>query len=149
MFFLKSNIETLFGLKIYENKVPGLPDLETYNYILKLFVEDCSKKFNEKNICKAISKIKLEWWDKIAPKYSTGELDTVVVYDKKIYSGLTIGNECKVAWRGKIYRSAFFHEILHVIYKELFGVIDPFHLNIPFWKEFEYNINNKLILENI
>lgn len=144
MFWKKRTKKTLFGLKVDFNKVPGLPSLDVHEKALSLFVEECSKRFDKQLVHEALSHITIEWWNAIAPRPSTGELNTVVVYEDNVYSGLTIGNMCKVAWRGTIARSAFCHEILHIVSDFVFGTRDPYHLNDILWKDLEFNINNCL-----
>ena len=98
---------------------------------------------------KALNGVTVEWWDKIAPRPSTGELNTVVVSNNQVYSGLTIGKTCLVAWRGKIYRSAFCHELLHVIAREVLGDADPSHSNDLLWKVITKEANTRLTKEDI
>lgn len=144
-----SKTKTSFGLKINYNKVPGIPGRETHERVLTLLVEECAKKYDEATVRKALSSVTVEWWNVIAPRPSTGELNTVVVYNDSIYSGLTIGTLCKVAWRGKFWRSAFCHELLHVIGYALFGVDDPDHLDDRLWKELDTSANLRLSGEQL
>jgi hypothetical protein len=144
-----SKIKTSFGLKVDNNKVPGLPGKDIYERALTLFVEESVKKMSEIEVRKALSTVTVEWWDKIAPRPSTGEVDTVVVYNDLVYSGLALGDLCKIAWRGKLWRSAFCHELLHVIGGKIFGTEDPEHSNILLWKELEPAINLRLSNEKI
>jgi len=142
-------VKTSSGLVIKPNNVPSLPSLETYNRALTFFIEECAKVFDKAAVEKSLSTITVEWWDKIAPRPSTGELNTVVVYDDVIYSGLTIGTLCLVAWRGKLSRSAFIHELLHVIGCDIIGEADPEHLNDLLWKQLERDINARLSANQI
>jgi hypothetical protein len=144
-----SKTKTSFGLKINDNKVPGLPTKETYERALVLFVEECAKKFDEVKVRQALSSVTVEWWDKIAPRPSTGEINTVVVDNNMVYSGLTVGTLCKVAWRGKLWRSAFCHELLHIIGRALLGSDDPMHVNNLLWKELEPATNLRLSAEQL
>lgn len=145
----RSKTKTSFGLKIDSNKVPGLPTAGVYERALALLVEECAKKLDEAAVRRALSTVTVEWWDKIAPRPSTGELNTVVVSDDAVYSGLTVGSTCKVAWRGKLYRSAFCHEILHVVGASVLGDADPNHQSAILWKEFEPAANMRLVAEQL
>jgi hypothetical protein len=142
-------MKTSFGLKVNTNKVPGLPTIAIYECALSLLVEECAKRFDVNAVKRAVSSITVEWWDKIAPRPSTGELDTVVVDDDNVYSGLTVGTICKVAWRGKLSRSAFCHEILHVVGAVVLGDLDPYHKNGLLWNELEPAINGRLALKQL
>ena len=144
-----SKTKTSFGLKINYNKIPGLPSQELHERALTLFIEECAKKFDEIKVRKAVASITVEWWDKIAPRPSTGELNTVVVDNGVLYSGLTIGTLCKVAWRGKFWRSAFCHELLHVVGYVVLGVDDPNHQNSLLWSDLDDVINNRLLAEQL
>ena len=143
----RKKVKTSFGLKIIENGVPALPNVKIYERALTIFIEECVKRFDEIAVRHALSKAVVEWWDKIAPSINTGELNTVVVDDGQVYSGLAIGNFCKVAWRGRLHRSAFCHELLHVVGLQLFG-IDPFHQNGLLWS-LERSINALLEKERL
>lgn len=131
------------------NKVPGLPAPATYERALTILVEECAKKFDLPVVAKAVSSVTVEWWDRIAPRPSTGELNTVVVDGDAVYSGLTVGTTCKVAWRGKLSRSAFCHEILHVVGAAALGDADPNHGNALLWKELEPAANARLAAEQL
>lgn len=144
-----SKTKTSFGLKIDSNKVPGLPTKEAHEHALALLVEECAKKFDAAKVRAAIATITVEWWDKIAPRPTTGEVNTVVVDGTAIYSGLTVGTVCKVAWRGKLFRSAFCHEILHVVGRALLGDDDPNHQNALLWQELEPAANARLAAEQL
>lgn len=136
---------TSYGLKINSNGVPGLPTKEAHEHALALFIEECSKTFDGEKVREAVAPIILEWWDKIAPRPSTGELNTVVVVDGAVYSGLTRGVTCMVAWRGKLSRSAFVHELLHVVGWKVLGHSDPDHLDAVLWHYLEPAINGRLL----
>jgi hypothetical protein len=144
-----SKTKTSLGLKIDYNKVPGLPSKEAHERALTLFIEECAKKFDEAKVRQALSSIIIEWWDKVAPRPSTGELNTVVVDNGAVYSGLTIGTLCKVAWRGKMSRSALCHELLHVVGRALLGIDDPYHENPLLWITLESAANNRLASEQL
>ena len=142
--------ETSFGLKIDFRKLPGLPSKDTHERALTMFVEECAKKFDETKVRQALSAITVEWWNDIAPSPSTGALSTVVVNNGAVYSGLTIGTKlCKVAWRGKLWRSAFFHELLHVVATVILGTDDPNHQNTLVWKDLEPAANARLVAEQL
>lgn len=140
--------KTSTGLKINENGVPGLPGVEKYERALAIFTEECAKHFSEVEVQKAISSITIEWWDKVAPSPSTGLLNTVVVFEKAVYSGLTVGSTCKVAWRGKLFRSAFAHELLHIVGLNLLNDGDAAHTNSLLWTT-ESVINTLLEQEDL
>jgi hypothetical protein len=110
---------------------------------------EIDKKFDEVKVRQALSSVTVEWWDKIAPRPSTGEINTVVVDNNMVYSGLTVGTLCKVAWRGKLWRSAFCHELLHIIGRALLGSDDPMHVNNLLWKELEPATNLRLSAEQL
>jgi hypothetical protein len=131
-------------IKIYVvGDVPGLPNLTDHEHALLLLFNECSKRFDYQKVIKALDGVTIEWWDKIAPRPSTGELNTVVVYNDKLYDGVTIGKICKVAWRGRFHRSAFCHEFVHIIGKKVLGDIDLFHFNKELWK-IEDVVNDRL-----
>jgi hypothetical protein len=142
----RSKTKTSYGLKIYNNNVPGLPTKEAHEHGIALFIEECSKKFDSAKVRSAVASISLEWWDRIAPRPSTGELNTVVVDNGSVYSGLTVGTTCKVAWRGKLSRSAFAHEMLHVVGNAVTGLGDPDHKDPVLWTELEPAITGRLTL---
>lgn len=139
------------GLKLSANKVPALPDKATHDRALTVLTTECSRLggMDAAAVRKAFNGVTVEWWDRIAPRPSTGELNTVVVHDGMIYSGLTLGSICKVAWRGKIYRSAFCHELLHVIARAVLGDPDASHSNDLLWQTIEGGVNGILKKEDI
>lgn len=142
----RRKIKTSFGLRIDANNVPGLPTKEAHEHALTIFVEGCSRHFDEAVVREAVSGITVEWWDKIAPRPSTGELNTVVApKGGGLYSGLTIGSLCMIAWRGRLWRSAFCHELLHVVDFTATGVSDPYHANAVLWSELEPELNRRLL----
>lgn len=143
--------KTSSGLKINANKVPGLPDKATHERAIEVLVLECSRLggMDADAVKKALSSVTIEWWDRIAPRPSTGELNTVVVHDDMVYSGLTLGSTCKVAWRGKIYRSAFCHELLHIIAGAVLGDSDAAHANDLLWHTIAGSVRNLLQKEDI
>ncbi|MFA5048419.1 MAG: hypothetical protein WC516_05360 [Patescibacteria group bacterium] len=140
--------KTSQGIKIDRRKVPGLPVDEDFSKAIDIFIEECSKTLDRQKVETSIKKITIEWWNDIAPSPSTGVLNTVVVYCDQIYSGLTTGNLCRVAWRGKLYRSAFAHEILHVVGQDVLNDSDGDHNNRQLW-DIELLINQKLTNINL
>jgi hypothetical protein len=141
--------KTESGVKISANKVPGLPSQAAYDRALEVLIKECARHMDEAAVKKALNGVTVEWWDRIAPRPSTGELNTVVVYEDKVYSGLTLGSMCKVAWRGKIHRSAFCHELLHIIGGRVLGDTDPSHSNTLLWKTINGQANARLKEEDI
>lgn len=134
-----------YGVRLNKRKVPNLPSDMDFNRALNIFVDEVSKEYDEDNVKKALNKAVIEWWDYVAPSPSTGNLSTVVIDEDKAYSGLTKGKTCKVAWRGKLWRSAFAHELLHIICIALVQTDgDPNHSNDRLWKVLEVRINKKL-----
>ena len=139
-----------YGIKLDKNKVPNLPNDSKLNFALDIFYEEVSNEYDEDNVKSALNKVVIEWWDYIAPSPTTGELNTVVIDEDQAYSGLTKGKKCKIAWRGKLWRSAFAHELLHVICIALVQSDgDPNHTNDRLWKVLEGNINKKLKEEDL
>jgi len=141
--------KTAFGVSIAANKVPGLPQQAAHDRALAVLVEECARHMDEAAVKKSLDGVTVEWWDRIAPRPSTGELNTVVVHEDQVYSGLTIGRTCKVAWRGKIHRSAFCHELLHVVAGAVLGDPDPTHSNDLLWKIIDKAARGRLIEEDI
>lgn len=143
--------KTASGVKISANKVPGLPSKAEYDRAVSVLVETCVThgSMERKAVERALNGATVEWWDRIAPRPSTGELNTVVVHDDMVYSGLTMGSTCKVAWRGKIYRSAFCHELLHVIAREVLGDPDAAHANDLLWQTIMDSVRAMLAAEDI
>jgi hypothetical protein len=141
--------KTESGVKVSANKVPGLPGKAAYDRAIDVLIEECAKHMDKAASRKALDGVVVEWWDRIAPRPSTGELNTVVVHDDKVYSGLTLGKTCKVAWRGKIHRSAFCHELLHVIAGAVLGDPDPAHVNDLLWKTIDRDARARLMTEDI
>lgn len=135
---------TVFGLKVDGNGVPGLPTKEAHEQAVSLFVDECAKVFDRGVVCDALRHVVVEWWDKVSPRPSTGILDTVVVDCGCVYSGVTSGNLCKVAWRGRISRSAFCHELLHIVGRACLGGDDSWHSNTLLWAEIEMSANRSL-----
>jgi hypothetical protein len=140
--------ETSQGCRIDRRGISGLPSDDDHSKALDVFIEECKKQFDETKVRDTIKLITIEWWDDVAPSPTTGQLNTVVVYNGQVYNGLTIGNLCKVAWRGKISRSAFVHEILHVIGVNILGGSNINHMN-PVLRILETTINKKLIDQNL
>jgi hypothetical protein len=140
---------TQAGVKVDANKVPGLPAQTAYDRALAILLEECVKHFGADPSKKALDGVTIEWWDRIAPSPSTGGLNTVVVDNNQIYSGLTVGRTCKVAWRGKIYRSAFCHELLHVVSEAILGDPDAEHANDLLWKVIDRDARARLTTEDI
>jgi len=135
---------TSFGLRIDRNRVPGLPTRKAHEDALTVFVDECAKVFDEAEVRRILSLVTVEWWDRIATQPSTGELNTVVVDGNRVYSGLAVGRMCKVAWRGRLWRSAFCHELLHIVGAEILGVPDLLHCDDTLWKILEPTINRRL-----
>jgi hypothetical protein len=127
-------IKTLYGCKIDRRKIPGLPTDSAHEQAIQILVDKFAEKFKLEDVRATLGKITMEWWNDIAPRPSTGELNTVVVHNGQIYSGLTVGSVCKVAWRGKLYRSAFAHEIAHQVSWKLFSDWDENHKNGLLWE---------------
>ena len=121
------------GTKIDRRKIPGLPSDADHTKAINTFVEECAKIFDRQKVEAAVKTITIEWWNNIAPSPSTGVLNTVVVDNDQLYSGLTVGTICKVAWRGKLFRSAFAHEMLHVIGQNILNDGDANHQNQNLW----------------
>lgn len=140
--------KTTQGVKIDRRKIPGLPTDEEHSKVIDFIIEICSKSFDRQQVEESVKKITIEWWSDISPSPSTGVLNTVVIYNDLIYNGLTIGNLCKVAWKGKIYRSAFVHEIMHVIGADILNDINADHTNQQLLS-IEREINSKLSSENL
>lgn len=136
--------KTSQGVKIDRRKIAGLPSDNNHEQAISVIIDGCSKHFDKQKVEETIKNITIEWWSDIAPSPSTGILNTVVTDSGSIYSGLTVGNTCKVAWRGKIFRSAFVHEILHVVGRNILNDEDPYHKNSDLWK-IEQEINTTLI----
>lgn len=135
--FKKSTTTSLpSGCKINRRGIPGLPSDLNHTTAVGVVIDECKRVFGqdkESAILNAIKNITVEWWNDVAPHPSTGVLDTVVVDNDQIYSGLTVGYTCKVAWRGKMSRSAFGHEILHVMCNDILHDPDANHTNPAIW----------------
>ena len=141
--------KTSQGCKIDRRKIPGLPSDNDHSKALDVLVEECRKKqLDETKVRDTVKSITIEWWNDIAPRPSTGQLNTVVVYGDQIYSGLVVGNVCKVAWRGKLFRSAFAHEILHLVGANVLGDPNADHSNTML-RDLEVAINKKLTEQNL
>ena len=140
--------KTSQGCKIDRRKIPGLPTDAVHDQALKILVDKFAERLKLEDIKATISKITVEWWNDIAPSPSTGKLNTVVTHNGQVYSGLVVGLTCKVAWRGKIYRSAFAHEIAHVIGGKLLSDWDADHDNSLLWDTVKA-INEELRKEDI
>jgi len=147
----RSKTKTSFGLKIDWNKVPGLPSKEMHERALTLLVTKCVEQgLQEKVVTSALSRVTVQWWNVMAPSPSTGILNTVVVGPNGVlYSGLTTGNHCDVAWRGSLARSAFIHELLHRIGLTTGIGGDPDHLSKLLWIEIEPSVNQCLSVEHL
>lgn len=136
-------VKTSYGCKIDRRKIPGLPNDSAHDRAIQILVDIFGQRFKLEDVRTTIGKITVEWWNDIAPSPSTGKLNTVVAHDGQVYSGLTVGTTCKVAWRGKIYRSTFAHEIAHVIGGLLLNDWDADHNNNLLWDAVK-TINEKL-----
>lgn len=141
-------IKTLYGCKIDRRKIPGLPSDQVHEKALKIFIDEFAERFKLEDVEATISKITVEWWNDVAPSPSTGVLNTVVVDNGQVYSGLTVDPVCKVAWRGKISRSAFAHELAHIIGGKLLNDWDINHNNPLLWDTVN-KINKNLEEEDI
>lgn len=137
-----------YGCKIDHRKIPGLPSDGIHEKAIKIVVDKFSERIKLEDIETTIKKITIEWWNYIAPSPSTGGLNTVVSYNGKVYSGLVVGSICKVAWRGKIFRSALAHEIAHVIGGQILNDSDPNHINNFLWDTVK-EINEEFKKEDI
>jgi hypothetical protein len=136
--------KTSQGVKIDRRKIPGLPSDEDHSKALDIFITECVKHFDYSKVQDIVKLVTIEWWNDIAPSPSTGKLNTVVVHNGQVYSGLTVSTTlCKVAWRGKIHRSAFVHEFLHIVNWSILGDSDPNHTN-DVLRSLEVAINAKL-----
>lgn len=126
---------TKYGIVILGNKTPGIPSIQRIDKALDIFVKHCKTLFPEEKCLLVLKNIKIEWWGVIAPSPSTGSLSTVVVYQGQIYSGLaTLGDyKARVAWRGLIGRSAFAHEIIHLVGYFATGDPDGEHKKAEWW----------------
>jgi hypothetical protein len=137
------------GCTLNRRKIAGLPSDQDHDAALNVLIDECKKKLMSENLLLSVlKKITIEWWDNTAHSPSTGELKTVVAYNGQVYSGLTVGYLCMVAWRGKLYRSAFIHEILHVIGGDILNDPDPNHQNQTL-KELECTTNGILAQMNL
>ena len=131
------------GTKIDRRKIVGLPIDDAHTKALTIFTDECSRVFDRTKVEASVKSITIEWWNDVAPSPSTGVLNTVVIDSGYLYSGLTVGTTCKVAWRGMLYRSAFAHEMLHVIGRNLLNDEDADHKNHTLW-DLETAINSTL-----
>ena len=121
------------GTKIDRRKIPGLPSEAVHSRALAIIVGEFSKTLDLIQVQNVVQNATIEWWAHVAPRPSTGELNTVVVDHGQIYSGLVVGSTCKVAWRGKLWRSAFAHEFGHVVGYKLLAGADADHNNNQIW----------------
>jgi hypothetical protein len=129
-----SKTKTSYGCKIDRRKIPGLPSDLNHESALGVFISACSGVFYESKVREVIRDFTIEWWNDIAPSPSTGLLNTVVVWNGQVFSGLSLpGNVCRVAWRGKIHRSAFSHELVHMVAERILGDGDADHKNPDLW----------------
>jgi hypothetical protein len=140
--------ETSQGCKIDRRNISGLPSDYEHSKALDILIKHCKLVFSETKVRDVLKTITIEWWDDTAPSPSSGELNTVVIYNGYVYSGVTIGNMCKVAWRGKLFRSAFIHEILHVVGNYILYKTNANH-DILILYDLENAINKELIEKNI
>jgi len=123
-----------YDFSVYNNNTPGVPQKEEILAALDKTMLSCNI-FVGKPCDAAINGYTLEWWGVVAVSPSTGVLTTVVIYGDKLYSGLTTFNDStiRVAWRGRIHRSAFVHEIAHLVGIEAFSVEDREHTLDKLW----------------
>jgi len=128
-----SKSKTSYGCLIDRRKIPGLPSDLNHETALGIFVSSCSGVFEEAKVREALKGATIEWWNDIAPSPSTGQLNTVVVWNGQLFSGLNVGSVCKVAWRGKMWRSALYHELVHLVAERIGGNGDADHKNPALW----------------
>lgn len=127
-------VSSKFNIVFRGNNVPSVPSVYHLEKALAEFITVCDKSFGVNKCYNALSGITIIWWDKIVPRPVTGELNTAVVYNGIAYSGLTTRDGvCRVAWRGKIFRSAFIHELMHVVAGKLIGDWDENHKIEKVW----------------
>lgn len=137
-------VSSKFSVVFRGNNVPSVPGIDTLDKALSSFVEKCDESFGVGKCLSAVSGVTVVWWDKIAPRASTGELGTTVVYNGVAYSGLTTRDgTCRVAWRGKLFRSAFSHELMHVVSGRILGDWDEEHKIEKVWLV-DREVSNKL-----
>ncbi len=82
MCFMKP--KTSQGTKIDRRKIPGLPSDDDHTKALEIFINECKKQFDETKVRDTVKVVTIEWWNNIAPRPSTGELNTVVVHKDQI-----------------------------------------------------------------
>lgn len=137
--FLDKKIKLNCGLKIDNNKVKDLPTKEIYEAVMVVMCNELGLFFDLNNLSDWV----LQWGDSLY-KDGNGYRTYVVSPIGNLCAGSTSGGHtCKVAWRGKIHKSAFIHELLHALSKETYKDLDASHSRKDVW-EFEKKINNKL-----
>lgn len=114
---------------VVSGNTPGAPLPADVDKAIGIYVSVCAKRYTEAKCLAAIKPVVLEWSGVIAPSPSTGALNTVVVLNGTLYSGATVGISVRVAWRGKISRSALIHELGHVVGTYILGDPNGDHTN--------------------
>lgn len=130
--------------KIISGNTPGAPAPDVVDKAVSIFVKVCNEKLSVGTCAAAIKDVELAWSGVVAPSPTTGVLNTVVVYQGNLYSGLTVGNKVMVAWRGKISRSALAHELCHVVGVGILGDPNKDHTN-QLLAELEQSTNQALV----
>lgn len=136
------------GTKIDRRKIAGLPSDEKHLIAINLVIEECGRTIDIEKVKTILSGVVIEWWNDVYPSPSSGVLNTVVVDKDNLYSGLTIGDTCKVAWRGKINRTALVHELLHIIGRDIISDDNASHSN-EVLNKLEATINYRLQILDI
>lgn len=139
-----------YGTTLLGNNTPNAPGLVDTEKALEIVQRHCAEVFTASDCKEAISKMTVEWWGVMAHTPSTGAVMTIVPDNGDIYAGLTTYDfKVRVAWRGKFYRSAFAHEIIHVVAIVATGDGDALHTNTEWWIDLVGKMKEEMKAQNL
>lgn len=140
------------GIEINKTKVPYALDLTRTRKHYDDMAEVIATKLIacNLNISKAdFNGLRIIWSDAVAPSPSTGELNTVVMPgDGRLYNGFIDNKIIYIAWRGRVYRTALVHELIHYFLKLHNGNPDAEHKHKTAW-QCEARVNEMLKRKNL
>jgi hypothetical protein len=120
-----------YGIK-QDKSVPYVTTQTDIHKGVNIIVDGFAECF-EKRVDQYFDGVIFKFSDEIAPSPSTGILNTVVKYNNAVGSGFQIGKTMLVAWRGKLFRSAVAHELMHYLGRVIDSAPDPNHQIIKYW----------------
>lgn len=126
-------IRLKYGLEIYKKPVQYALKRTNTDTLMDIIYMELSKCDLGLDYQAILPTLKVKFCDYVAPSYSTGELNTVCELSDSIVSGHAPGKTVFVAWRGKVHRTSFAHEIMHQLMANSGFGPDYNHESKPYW----------------